>query len=156
MYYLRDACDAARTAVPERDLQKMDGRKIALGHGLSNPRGRTWWNFPHLVQWSNRNTTQGTQCLSPISKFGAFMTVILLQKRLSCERWKHFESLGYVVKSPNSLGRTNPETKKGGFRKAWRMRTVSQKRDSRGSATLKKALSSFFLFDFRRPNQSLD
>jgi len=38
-------------AVPERDLQKMDGRKIALGNGLSNPWGRTSWNFPHLVQW---------------------------------------------------------------------------------------------------------
>jgi len=44
---LGDACDAAgrchclqdtlSLALPERDVQKVDGRNIALGHGLSNP-----------------------------------------------------------------------------------------------------------------------
>jgi hypothetical protein len=35
---LGDACDAARgLKCPKETCKKMDGRKIALGHGLSNP-----------------------------------------------------------------------------------------------------------------------
>jgi len=37
MSYLVDAFDAARGLQCPKDLQKMDGRKIDLGHGLSNP-----------------------------------------------------------------------------------------------------------------------
>jgi len=51
--------------------------------------------------------------LGPISKFGAMMTGIFLQKWLSFERLKYFEILGCVVKCPNPRRRSKPPKQKG-------------------------------------------
>jgi hypothetical protein len=50
------------------------------------------------------------------------MTGILLQKYLSFERLKYFESLGCVVKCPVLGDELTHQTKKGAFKEAWRMR----------------------------------
>ena len=52
------------------------------------------------------------------------MTGILIQKSLSLERLKSFESLGCVVKVPNPSDELNHKTKEGGFKEAWRMNYV--------------------------------
>jgi len=47
------------------------------------------------------------------------MTGILLQKSVSFERLKYFESLGCVVKCSILRDELNHQTKKGGFKEAW-------------------------------------
>jgi len=99
-----------------------DASKIAVH--LANPWGRTWtardqFSAPFAVVKIFKS--QGTQRLNPVSKFGTMMTGIFLRKWLSFESWKSFESLGCVV---NPLGRTEPQTKKGAIRTAWRMKAT--------------------------------
>ena len=85
-------------AVPERDMQKMDRVKIALRHGLSNPWGRSWALFPHVLQWKMSVTWQGTQG-ADVEREDGFMNPIF-----GCM----YPIFGSFVPDDSKTGCTNP------------------------------------------------
>jgi len=81
MSYLGDACDAARgLQCPKETCKRWTGGKSLQGMVFQTHEDARDEIFRTLYSGKIENTMQGTQCFAPMSKCGATMTTILLQK----------------------------------------------------------------------------